>query len=245
VGDLLASIEQLRRVNSGDQDDSLLITSIHRAKGVEWPLVILPGLEDGAVPYRREEDEEGPENIEDERRLMYVGMTRAIERLCLLYPEDSRLERNMRAGDSRTPLSTVDSAHPASCFLYESNLRLSDQVGRRIAHPQPDAEPLRAKNIRVARAYLSAIQAEVAIEVPSGRRTTARKKSRKKRDWLVEQELRRGMRVSHKVLGPGRVKSIGHTQGIVTVEFVEYGLQNLVINLAKLRPVSPVSGKDS
>ena len=248
VGDFLASIEQLRRVNSGDQEDSdsLLITSIHRAKGLEWPLVILPGLEDGAVPYRREEDEEGPENIEDERRLMYVGMTRAIERLCLLYPEDSRLERNMRAGDSRTPLSTVDRAYPASCFLYESNLRLSDQVGGQIVHPQSDVKPLRAKNIRVARAYLSAIQAEVALEQPgAGRKKKARGKIRKKRDWLVAKELRRGMQVTHRVLGPGTVKSIGHAQGVVTVEFADHNLQNLVINLAKLRPVSPVSGKDS
>ena len=246
VGDFLASIERLRSVNSGDQDDFLLITSIHRAKGLEWPLVILPGLEDGAVPYRREEDEEGPDNIEDERRLMYVGMTRAIERLCLLYPEDLRLKRNMKAGDSRAPLSTMDRTYPASCFLYESNLWISDQVGERIAHPQPDAEPLRARNIRVARAYLSAIQAEVAVEQPgAGRKKKARRKIRKKRNWLAAKELRRGMRVRHRVLGPGTVKSIGHAQGVVTVEFAEYGLQNLVINLAKLRPVSPVSGKDS
>ncbi len=245
VGDFLASIEQLRCTNSGDQDDSLLITSIHRAKGLEWPLVILPGLEDGAVPYRREEDEEGPENIEDERRLMYVGMTRAIERLCLLYPPDLRFERNTRAGDAGSPFSTEDGDSPASCFLYESNLWLSDQVGGRIAHPQPDAEPLRAGDIEVVRNYLSAIQAEVAVEESGGRRTTARKKFRKKRDWLVEQELRRGMRVSHKALGPGTVKSIGHAQGVVTVEFADHNLQNLVINLAKLRPVSSVSGKDS
>ncbi|HHD56238.1 MAG TPA: ATP-dependent helicase [Desulfobulbaceae bacterium] len=242
VGDFLASIEELRRVNNAGEDDCLLITSIHRAKGLEWPLVILPGLEDGVVPYRREEDEEGPEGIEDERRLMYVGMTRAIERLCLLYPTDRRFERKTRAGDARSPFSTEDAKYPASCFLYECNLWLSDQVGGRIAHPQPDEKPLRAKNIQVVRDYLAAVQAEVAIEEPGRRRTKARKKIRKKRDWLVERELRRGMRVSHKVLGPGRVKSIGHAQGIVTVEFPEYGLQNLVINLAKLRPVI---GKDS
>jgi len=242
VEDFLASIEELRRVNNAGEDDSLFITSIHRAKGLEWPLVILPGLEDGVVPYRREENEEGPEGIEDERRLMYVGITRAIERLCLLYPPDRRFERKAGAGDARSPFSTEDSQYPASCFLYESNLWLSDQVGGRIVHPQPDEKPLRAKNIQVVRDYLAAVQAEVAVEEPGGGPTKARKNIRKKRDWLVEQELRRGMRVSHKVLGLGRVKSIGHAQGIVTVEFVEHGLQNLVINLAKLRPAT---GKDS
>ena len=238
VSDFLASIEQLRRVNSGDPDDSLLITSIHRAKGLEWPLVILPGLEDGAVPWRREEEEEGPDNIEDERRLMYVGMTRAIERLCLLYPEDSRLERHMRAGDCRAPLSTMDRTCPASCFLYESNLWLSDRVGGRIAHPQPAGKPLQAKNIDIVCQYLRAVQAEVAVERPAAGRKKSRRKIGKKRGWLAARELRRGMRVNHRILGPGTVRSVAHAQGVVTVEFADHNLQNLVINLAKLRPVS-------
>ncbi len=238
VGDFLAAIERLRRINSNDQDDYLLITSIHRAKGLEWPLVILPGLEDGAVPWRREEDDEGPDNIEDERRLMYVGMTRAIERLCLLYPEDSRLERHMRAGDCRAPLSTMDRTCPASCFLYESNLWLSDRVGGRIAHPQPAGKPLQAKNIDIVCQYLRAVQAEVAVERPATGRKKSRRKIGKKRGWLAARELRRGMRVNHRILGPGTVRSVAHAQGVVTVEFADHNLQNLVINLAKLRPVS-------
>ncbi len=244
VEDFLAFIEQLRRVDSADQDDFLLITSMHRAKGLEWPLVILPGLEDGIVPYRREDDKEkeDTENIEDERRLMYVGMTRAIERLCLLYPPDLRFERNNRAGKGHSPVSTRDGDCPAACFLYESNLWLSDRVGGRIVHPEPDAKPLRGHNIEVVRRYLAALQAEVAVEESGDRRTKKRKKSwkkiRKKRDWLVIRELRNGMKVEHKTLGIGRIKSLSHAQGVVTVEFADHNLQNLVINLAKLRPVA-------
>ena len=54
-----------------------------------------------------------------------------------------------------------------------------------------------------------------------------------------------GMRVSHRILGAGTVRSVSHAQGVVTVEFVDHNRQNLVIKLAKLRPASHVSGKDS
>jgi len=236
VDTFLTDIEQLQQVDDDIRGDRLLITSIHRAKGLEWPLVILPGLEDGTVPYRQEEDMEGGEGIEDERRLMYVGMTRAIEQLYLLYPEDRRFERRNRAGDSRCPASTEDGMYPASCFMYEANLQLSDQLGARILQPEPEAAPLQAGNISIVRQYLEAINTEVTVEQKSTRQENGRQKTRKKPQWLGERELTRGLEVAHKTFGIGTVKSLSRNQGVVTVEFPDYGLQNLVINLAKLKP---------
>ena len=231
----LLDIEQLQREGGDVHGDHVLITSIHRAKGLEWPLVILPGLEDGSVPYR-EEEVEGGEEIEDERRLMYVGMTRAIEQLWLFYPADSRFEKRNRAGDSRCPASTEEGKYPASCFLYEVNLQLSDQLGGRIHHPEPDAPPLQAENIALVRQYLAAINGDVPLkENPSG--STVSWKNRKDRKFLGVGELKKGLMVHHQTLGTGTVKSVGRAQGIVTVEFEGSGLQNLVINLAGLRSV--------
>ncbi len=53
------------------------------------------------------------------------------------------------------------------------------------------------------------------------------------------------MRVRHRILGPGTVRSVSQAQGVVTVEFADNNLQNLVIKLAILRPASHVFGKDS
>jgi DNA helicase-2/ATP-dependent DNA helicase PcrA len=237
ISSFLADVEQLRQANGSDQDDYLLITSIHRAKGLEWPLVILPGLEDGAVPYRREDDEEGGAGIEDERRLMYVGMTRAIEKLCLLHASDSRFEKRNRAGDSRCPFSTEDKRFPASCFLYEANLRLSDQLGGRIARPAADGSSLKFQNIGIARRYLREINVDIPLGSGGKNRQKRQNRIRKKSTWLTMKELHKGQVVYHKTLGTGTVKSIGDVQGIVTVQFADFGLQNLVINLAKLRPV--------
>ncbi|MGH2534379.1 MAG: UvrD-helicase domain-containing protein [Thermomicrobiales bacterium] len=64
----------------GDDGGRVTMMTIHSAKGKEWPLVFLIGLEDGHLPDWRAET---PAAIEEERRVLYVGMTRAKRRLCL------------------------------------------------------------------------------------------------------------------------------------------------------------------
>ncbi|MFA6003120.1 MAG: UvrD-helicase domain-containing protein [Elusimicrobiota bacterium] len=63
--------------------EAITLMTLHRAKGLEFPVVFLTGCEDGILPYRR--DGSGPGLVEEERRLFYVGMTRAQRRLFLSY----------------------------------------------------------------------------------------------------------------------------------------------------------------
>ena len=57
------------------------IMTLHGAKGLEFPLVFLPGWEEGVFPSQRSIDEKGEKGLEEERRLAYVGVTRAQQRL--------------------------------------------------------------------------------------------------------------------------------------------------------------------
>ena len=66
-----------------DADEKVTIMTLHAAKGLEYPAVFLPGWEDGLFPSQRSMDESGLKGLEEERRLAYVGITRA-ERVCTI-----------------------------------------------------------------------------------------------------------------------------------------------------------------
>lgn len=71
------------------QGPSVQMMTLHSAKGLEFPLVFLGGMEEGLFPHRMSADEPG--RMEEERRLAYVGITRAMQELYLTYSESRRL----------------------------------------------------------------------------------------------------------------------------------------------------------
>ena len=77
-------------------EDGVQLMTLHSAKGLEFPQVFLVGLEDGLFPSGRSVEEAG--RLEEERRLAYVGLTRARQRLVLSYAESRRLHGNEMMG---------------------------------------------------------------------------------------------------------------------------------------------------
>ncbi len=67
-------------------DDAVALTSVHQAKGLEWKVVFLIWLTDGMFPNKRAIDEGGGDTLEEERRLFYVAVTRAMDQLYLSFP---------------------------------------------------------------------------------------------------------------------------------------------------------------
>ena len=79
-------LEHVSLVMDNDTDDGgekVSVMTLHAAKGLEFPVVFLPGWEDGLFPSQRSMDESGVKGLEEERRLAYVGITRA-EELCTI-----------------------------------------------------------------------------------------------------------------------------------------------------------------
>ena len=79
-------VDQLSLLSEADEEDGtrdarVWLMTLHSAKGLEFPIVFMAGLEDGLFPHSRARDDEA--ELEEERRLCYVGMTRARERLVL------------------------------------------------------------------------------------------------------------------------------------------------------------------
>jgi superfamily I DNA/RNA helicase len=83
LSEFLAHIEEARRVNKSSLSGKVTLMTIHQAKGLEFKCVIVPGLNEGILPHINSVEDLA--NMEEERRLMYVAMTRAMERLIITY----------------------------------------------------------------------------------------------------------------------------------------------------------------
>ena len=100
----------------GEADQNVVtLSTLHASKGLEWPHVVLVGINEGTLPFKREEEEMTPERLEEERRLMYVGITRARRTLLV-----TTLLRQKRGREVRR-------AFP-SRFIKE--MRLDEQVAK-------------------------------------------------------------------------------------------------------------------
>ncbi|MBF0126122.1 MAG: UvrD-helicase domain-containing protein [Magnetococcales bacterium] len=77
----------------GEEDpvNRVVVSTLHAAKGLEFPLVFLVGLEEGLLPHKKAVEEGGSAAVEEERRLTYVGMTRARDKLFLTHARSRRL----------------------------------------------------------------------------------------------------------------------------------------------------------
>ena len=72
-----------------EHEDAVQMMTLHSAKGLEFPLVFMAGVEEGMFPSQQSNEESG--RLEEERRLCYVGMTRAMEKLYISHAETRRL----------------------------------------------------------------------------------------------------------------------------------------------------------
>jgi len=96
-----------------EKADAVTLITLHQAKGLEFPVVFIVGMEEGILPHRRSFDD--PEEMEEERRLCYVGMTRAEKQLYLLHS----YRRSLFGG----------SVNPASRFLQDISPHLVNVKG--------------------------------------------------------------------------------------------------------------------
>jgi len=127
---LTAFLEKVSLVSDIDEldekADAVTLITLHQAKGLEFPAVFIVGLEEGILPHRRSFDD--PEEMEEERRLCYVGITRAKKRLYLL----RSYRRNLFGGST---------ANPPSRFLQDISPHLIRPRGLWEESPTPVASP--------------------------------------------------------------------------------------------------------
>ena len=112
--------------------DAVQLMTMHSAKGLEFPVVFIAGMEQNLFPHPRSVDEAG--QMEEERRLCYVGMTRAEEKLYLTMAEQRRLHGR-------------EQYNPPSKFIGEIPSELLEEVRPRMQVTRPVYQPLRQSSI--------------------------------------------------------------------------------------------------
>ena len=122
---LLSDVDE----EAGTRDARVLMMTMHSAKGLEFPVVVIAGLEEGLFPHSRSADDEA--ELEEERRLCYVGITRAQRRLVLT------------SAARRRVFGEYQSTEP-SRFIDEIPAELVEEVPSTFANPQTSFSHFRA-----------------------------------------------------------------------------------------------------
>jgi DNA helicase-2/ATP-dependent DNA helicase PcrA len=115
-------------------EDCVQLMTMHSAKGLEFPLIFLCGMEDGLFPHQRSVAD--PQGLEEERRLCYVGMTRAKQLLYVTYAEQRRLHG-------------MDSASQPSRFIAEIPEEFVEEVRPRVEVSRPVSSLSRGRSARI------------------------------------------------------------------------------------------------
>jgi DNA helicase-2/ATP-dependent DNA helicase PcrA len=204
---LLSDVDE----EQGSPDARIWLMTLHSAKGLEFPLVILAGLEEGLFPHSRSSNEE--EELEEERRLCYVGMTRAKQRLFLTGAARRRIFGEYQSSE---PSRFIDEVPPE--LIERMTPSLSAYQGR-FGHP--DFRPRSPAYSRRGRARED--EATYAYE---------------DEDQSTAMTLRPGMQVRHPQFGVGSVLSVESLDDDVklVVRFAAVGQKRLRARYARLEP---------
>jgi DNA helicase-2/ATP-dependent DNA helicase PcrA len=153
--DFLSGLALYTDLDGVDKETSnvVMLMTLHTAKGLEFPLVFLVGLEEGVFPHIRSLEE--PDELEEERRLCYVGITRAMDKLFLTHAQSRMLygrwnsylpsrflkevPEELLAGSEQKNKSAISSGNPwKSSFKVpvEAGEPNFYQLGEKVAHPK-------------------------------------------------------------------------------------------------------------
>lgn len=203
-----------------DESAEVTLMTLHNAKGLEFPVVFLAGMEEGLFPHSRAVAEN---DLEEERRLCYVGLTRARRRLYLSY---SRCRR-FYGRDSQE-------INQPSRFLHEIPNRLIDLVLTPGRSWDRRPAPITAANLTLPRRDRTPYPGPTYDSVESVRQVLAQKAANRKPGGIVS-----GSRIRHEKYGVGRVLQVEESGDDlkVTVMFPGVGIKKLLQSYANLKPV--------
>jgi DNA helicase-2/ATP-dependent DNA helicase PcrA len=211
--------------SEGAEDARVLLMTLHAAKGLEFPAVIIAGLEEGLFPHSRSADED--ETLEEERRLCYVGMTRARRQLFLTSAGRRRVFGEYRATEPSRFLAEI----PDNLVQRYDFVGYGPSYSGARGFPDRDAEFAGRRG-----AYASAYGGRRVTRGPSARPDGPTYHPEDEDQSAHASGVKLGMRVRHQQFGVGTVLGLeDHGDDVkVTVRFGSVGVKRLLGKYAKL-----------
>ncbi|MCQ2553669.1 MAG: UvrD-helicase domain-containing protein [Clostridia bacterium] len=200
--------------NHDPNADSISLMTLHSAKGLEFKVVFIPGMEIGIFPSYRSLDK--GDNLEEERRLCYVGMTRAKERLFLTSAELRMLYGKTDYTSESPFLKEIDKKYLTGHAVYEKKNRFES------TERYSTSAPYRSEG-----SYVSPIAV--------AKSTISRGASIVSKATLAGVDVNPGDQVEHAKFGVGTIIKVD--DGVLTVVFDKFGTKNLAKDLAPLKKV--------
>ena len=236
LGEFLEQVALVADTDELDADDKVVLMTLHSAKGLEFPIVFVIGMEDGVFPHIRALNE--PTEMEEERRLAYVGITRAQELLHLSHAWSRQL---FGTTNYNAPSRFLDEI-PAELVNEQGNVGGHGSYGRQSYRQRAsyggDAPPYR----RTARATFDPDEDEGGARRPRARRRRGDQRRappgrHRRRSNAQEIGLRTGDDVEHPAFGEGVILEI-RGQGDkaeATIRFRDAGTKHLSLAWAPLK----------
>lgn len=205
-------LEKLALLSDVDNHDSeanaVTLMTMHSAKGLEFPYVFMPGMEDGLFPSWRSRD--SISQMEEERRLCYVGMTRAKRRLWMTSAESRLLYGKVNATRESEFMREINPKFLAGDGVYKSG-----SVGAKTGSTR----------------YLDGRYDPISGDYQFQNHIKA--KSEMKKKLVHDEHFEVGDRVIHGKFGEGVVLEV--TPKIIRVEFVGNGVKKLAVGIAPIK----------
>ncbi|MDN5344334.1 MAG: ATP-dependent helicase UvrD/PcrA [Clostridia bacterium] len=211
--DFLAQVALVAESDTYSGGNAVALMTMHTAKGLEFPVVFLVGLEEGVFPHFR--SLEDPEEMEEERRLCYVGMTRAKEVLYLTHAWTRSLYGNTMSNPPSRFLEEI----PASLITSEG------QAGEGKASPVRATVPGAADMAAMASRERRGVHQQTRPATGAARGIQA--------SWQL------GDKVQHNAFGLGVVVKISGEgeDTVISVAFPDKGIKQLMVRYAPVRKV--------
>jgi len=190
---------------SADKKQAVQLMTLHSAKGLEFPIVFIAGMEEGLFPHRMSAEE--PHKLEEERRLCYVGMTRAKQKVYLSFAEMRRLHG-------------TEEWHRPSRFLKE----IPTTCLSHIRTHETRFKPTLGENKKISSFNV--------MPIP-----LTQESLKKNAPFPLDQKWYIGQEVIHPLFGEGAIIAceLENKHPQVTVEFLSHGCKKLILAYANLQ----------